>query len=719
MRVLRFVSLVFTIFLLCCMMLSVFAEEDIISSPVDSEVGEVDSIDITGFYSDNEDNPEDIYAFAEPENDTLAILANTNGDFELDGDDILVHYGGIDKNVVIPDGIKEIRYCAFQNDELMESVIIPNSVTIIGWYAFNGCTNLKSVVIPNSVTSLDDWMGGNFGGCTNLQTVQISNNLTSLPGGTFANCSSLTNVTIPNSITTIGGGCFQDCDSLVSIVIPDSVTTIGDYAFGSCDNLESITIPASVQSIDRNAFKDSNKLVIRGTSGTFAERYAEVMGIPFNAPIVTIRKDLYMEDEKDKIEDHPYAYINQTYQLAAEQYPADLATTLKWSSSDASIATVDQNGIVKGVGPGTAVITAETIDGRGKAAQVDFIVPESTVIRFHDSWGDSLSEIDAMVKETAEIQVSVETQYSDKTGIEMPVTFTSSDDSIIKIKHSEKTADSEYKLTHKGYKPGKATITATTPDNGTQQLTITIKPRPIADCTITGIKDKVYTGAAIKPVPTVKYNGKKLVKDTDYTVSYKNNKKVGTATVTVKGMGIYGGTQKVSFTITPRAVSKCAVTGVEDMVYTGKAIKPLPTVKYGDKTLKKGTDYTLSYKNNKAVGKATVTINGKGNFTGTKQVTFRIAPKAVAISSLTAGKDSLEVQWEKSAGITGYQLQYSQVKDFSTAKSVTVTGVKSVSRVIRKLESGKTYYVRIRTYKTVNGAKYYSAWSATKAKKNK
>ena len=89
------------------------------------------------------------------------------------------------------------------------------------------------------------------------------------------------------------------------------------------------------------------------------------------------------------------------------------------------------------------------------------------------------------------------------------------------------------------------------------------------------------------------------------------------------------------------------------------------------------------------------------------------------LSSLTAGKSTITVKWKKGSNITGYQVQYSLKKSFASKKTVTVTKVATTKAVIRKLKSKKTYYVRIRTYKTVKGKKYYSAWSKAKAVKVK
>ncbi len=156
---------------------------------------------------------------------------------------------------------------------------------------------------------------------------------------------------------------------------------------------------------------------------------------------------------------------------------------------------------------------------------------------------------------------------------------------------------------------------------------------------------------------------------------------------------------------------------IKDQKYTGKAVKPAVVLKYNGEKLIKGTDYTAAYKNNIKIGTAKILITGKGNYTGTKEITFRIIPKGVAISSVSAGKQQLTVKWKKGSNITGYQLEYSTKKDFSASKKLTVTKAGTTQKGIRDLQAKKTYYIRIRTYKTMSGTKYFSAWSAVKAKK--
>lgn len=150
-----------------------------------------------------------------------------------------------------------------------------------------------------------------------------------------------------------------------------------------------------------------------------------------------------------------------------------------------------------------------------------------------------------------------------------------------------------------------------------------------------------------------------------------------------------------------------------------RPVKPIPVLKYGDKVLKKGVDYMVAYSSNKDIGVATVTVTGKGYFKDAMKKTFKILPKAVKLSSLTPGKGQLTVKWKKGVGGVSYELQYSLKKDFSTKKTVTVSKTDTVKQVIKKLASGKIWYVRIRAFKMVDKNKYVSDWSDVLSKKVK
>ena len=160
----------------------------------------------------------------------------------------------------------------------------------------------------------------------------------------------------------------------------------------------------------------------------------------------------------------------------------------------------------------------------------------------------------------------------------------------------------------------------------------------ISKCTITLSKTSyTYNGKANTPSVTVKYGSITLINGINYTVDYKNNINAGTATVTVIGKGIFTGSVTKSFTISKTAISSATLklSGL-DCIYDGTEKKPTVTATYNSIELVNGTDFTVSYKNNKNVGNATVTITGAGtNFTGTTTRTFTIQKRSIKNCTVT------------------------------------------------------------------------------------
>ena len=155
--------------------------------------------------------------------------------------------------------------------------------------------------------------------------------------------------------------------------------------------------------------------------------------------------------------------------------------------------------------------------------------------------------------------------------------------------------------------------------------------------------------------------------------------------------------------------------------YNGKAQKPTVTVKDSKGNKIASSNYTITYASGrKNVGTYKVTIKFKGKYSGTKTLTYKINPVKTTVSKLTAAKKSLKVTITKKATqVTGYEVQYATNKNFKSAKTKTLTSYKKNTLTLTGLKAKTTYYVRVRTYKTVNGKKYYSGWSTVKTVKTK
>ncbi len=154
------------------------------------------------------------------------------------------------------------------------------------------------------------------------------------------------------------------------------------------------------------------------------------------------------------------------------------------------------------------------------------------------------------------------------------------------------------------------------------------------------------------------------------------------------------------------SIAKLKFGSIGSKAYTGKEIKPDVTVKNGSKKLKKGKDYTLSYKNNTKIGTATVVVTGKGSYTGSKTLTFKIVP-GKPVLTVSAKDKTTSISWKKVTGAKGYELYYSE--SGGSFKKLTSTTKTSYSTT--KLDTRKSYQFKARAYAKVNGKTVYGSYS--------
>lgn len=152
----------------------------------------------------------------------------------------------------------------------------------------------------------------------------------------------------------------------------------------------------------------------------------------------------------------------------------------------------------------------------------------------------------------------------------------------------------------------------------------------VAKASVSGLSSYRYTGTALKPTVSVWLNGVRLIQDIDYTLAYSSNVNIGTAKITVRGIGFYAGSLTKTFTIRAVSIADVAVSGCKAKYgYTGKAVKPSIKPELNGISLRKGTDFTVTYRNNKKRGVATLTLKGIGNYTGTFSKTFMIVRSSI------------------------------------------------------------------------------------------
>lgn len=253
----------------------------------------------------------------------------------------------------------------------------------------------------------------------------------------------------------------------------------------------------------------------------------------------------------------------------------------------------------------------------------------------------------------------------------------------VTLGNKELTAGTEYVINYlNNVNAGTATVSVSGANNytGTATATFTIFDKTnLKNAVVTlAAASYVYDGTAKTPDVSVKISTTTLKAGTDYKVSYQNNTAIGTALVTITGMGAYEGTVTKTFVIEQASMNDATITlSAQTFNYDGKAQQPSITVKMGAATLKAGTDYVVSYQNNVKIGDATVTITGLGNYTDTVVKTYKI----------TIAKN-------KTYTVGNYQYKI-------TKASTNGTGTVTLSKVVKK-----TSTVNIGATVTIGGKKF-------------
>lgn len=242
------------------------------------------------------------------------------------------------------------------------------------------------------------------------------------------------------------------------------------------------------------------------------------------------------------------------------------------------------------------------------------------------------------------------------------------------------------------------------------RVKVPVKKKALTKKMICLKKKYAYEGKAIKGNETVKDGKEVLDSGKDYKASYQNNKNLGKATITIKGIGNYKGTKKVSYTIVKRSVRSATCHYKKTRSYTGRWVKPNVTLKVGKVKLKKNRDYTLVYRNNLQIGKASVVIRGMGNFTGKKTITFKIVPQTPKIQKLKKNKKSFAITYSSGKMVHGYRMEVSTASSFAAKKTqkYILNGNRFEAFGLKK----GTYYIRVKAYYSKKGKRYESGYTS-------
>lgn len=266
------------------------------------------------------------------------------------------------------------------------------------------------------------------------------------------------------------------------------------------------------------------------------------------------------------------------------------------------------------------------------------------------------------------------------------------------------------KISNAGVKEGEHTLTDFTDDvaiSATYASELT--NIATAGVTIADIEDLTYNGKEQHPSPVVTLSSNALEAGSNYQVTYSEGcTNVGTYTIKVEGIGRYSGTLTKTFNIVPYDISGCDIK-VENKPYTGDVINVTPTVKYGSITLAQGAEKDYTFVTNpttvKEGGDYTLTVTGKGNYTGTKEVSFNVyysTPTELSCTNVTA--TTATVTW-KDTYAAKWTVAYSTDKTFESAERIDVN---ESTATLASLSTDQVYYVRV---KAVYGTDQESDWS--------
>ena len=509
-------------------------------------------------------------------------------------------------SVTLPSSLEYIAESTFNNYTKLETVTIPDNSKLKYIYtsAFEKCTSLKNINLPEGLESI---YSRAFISCSNLTDLTLPSTLTRIDEIAFSNGPRFKNneLTVPKGVTTITSRSFENIKDLKTINVENGVTKIEGYAFADNDSLTRINLPSSITSVEYTACKyyaeekyatcdiyiDKYKGSIRcpsnwGTTGTIYWKARDFKNTTDNTVVIS--------DVADQTYTGSLIAPNVTVTCNDVELVKDTDYTVSYSNNkNVGTATIS----ITGIGDYTGTIKKNfNIVARGISDTTIGSIPNQTYT------GNSISALPVITYNGATL-----------------------------------TKDVDYTLSYSNnINVGTATITITGKGNfkGTTSKTFSISARAMTDTSVANVSSQTYTGNVISPLPTITYNNKTLKKDTDYTLSYSNNINAGTATITITGKGNFTGTTSKTFSISARAMSDTSVANISSQTYTGNVISPLPTITYNNKTLKKDTDYTLSYSNNINAGTATITITGKGNFAGTTSKTFSISARAMSDTSV-------------------------------------------------------------------------------------
>ena len=685
------------------------------------------------------------------------------------------------KSVFIDNGITHIGDYLFDNCRELTSISLPTSLIGIGDFAFQSCERLSRITIPYNLEKIGK---GAFASCKSITSLVIPNGVTAIYNSTFQNCESLIDISIGDNVNSIGDYAFKGCNKLLDVSIPDSVTYIGNWAFAECVSLTNVLIPRNITQIGNYAFRNCTSLDSINVDSD-NQYYSSINGVLFDKnrntliqyPIGNGRISYSVPDTVTSIKDT--AFFQNKY-LETIELPKSVTNI----DSDSFAYCLNLNSIIVDEGNifysdlnGVLFNKEKTILVQYPIGNTNsnYIVPK-TVERINDYafmnctnissivFQDNLCEIGAYAfyycssllyvnySGSEDEWKNIEIEYGNEQISIADITF----DFILYHEHEYEISIREPSCEESGFSTYKCTIcnysftTDVTPPLGHAFTAKIIEPTCVTQgfttftCSVcdysylgdyTDLAEHKWDSGRITQIATCTEPGEKQYiceiceESKCETIPTENHVIITQLTPATPGMNGSVVTRCSNCnTELSRSVIYCPQTvtlSATKYTYDGKEKKPSVKVTDSNGKTISASNYSVTYASGrKAVGRYSVKLDFKGNYSGSITKTFDIVPKATSLKSVkSVKKKAIQLVWSKVAGVSGYEIQLATDKSFKKEIKSYTAESKYTKGNINNLKGGKKYYVRIRAFKTVKyggkNVKIYSSWSKAKSAKTK